>query len=597
MRARHGFCVLLSLSVGACQAFRQAGPGLTPPPWSSTRLTAFGPGARALVIERSSNGGETERWLDAGAAQDQGYTLIDLSDDFTPVIFAHHKDADGRLQANTYRTTFLGLANDRLDGDGQPLAAGSENYLELYGIFPSLSVIGRRFAAQANKTCLEPAAPIAGGKARPETYQALARRLTCEGLLPADAGHKAGKFDRTLQVALKRFQHKHMIYEGARLSRETVEALGRDLLANNQRALLRALRERVVAATGILEDGTGSRSTLGPAANLVEDYSATVARSLGVDTPEGAAAFFRKHPPGSFNRFIFGVKLPPLPAHYNPGLQLKLVIDRGDVYYDPPFDEAGNPQPQVRKKHPTLALVGELGGKELTLVRWRTTIGGWRLEQASDGHEYYRYKGSDVGARVMRQIIAGPVWLAPNSTPVRSLVKRKYVGDRLQHVVDYSELGPGYLSAYGLVAGYFVIPGKNGRPDRDNGIRAHGSAEYLSMYSSGGYSHGCHRLPNHLAIRLYSFLLQRRSVRVRGQLDGVSPRQFLHSERVFEIRTHSRGYGYELDPPLPIEVRTGTVRGLRKQPVEEYVPRPGIQYPGPPPPVPGATPEQLATNP
>ena len=180
---------------------------------------------------------------------------------------------------------------------------------------------------------------------------------------------------------------------------------------------------------------------------------------------------------------------------------------------------------------------------------------------------------------------------------MRSLVKHKLVGDRLQPVVDYSELGPGYLSAYGLVAGYFVIPGKDGRPDRDNGIRAHGSAEYLSMYSASGYSHGCHRLPNHLAIRLYSFLLRRRAVRVQGQLEGVPPRQFLHGERVFEIRTHSRGFAFELDPPLPVEVRAGNIRGERQEPIAEYVPRPGVQYPGPPPPVSGAAASQLATNP
>ena len=74
---------------------------------------------------------------------------------------------------------------------------------------------------------------------------------------------------------------------------------------------------------------------------------------------------------------------------------------------------------------------------------------------------------------------------------------------RWQGVVNYDELGPGYLSAYGVVAGYFVIPGQGDGPDVDDGIRAHGSSDYLSIYSANGYSHGCHRLPNHLAIRLY----------------------------------------------------------------------------------------------
>ena len=48
-------------------------------------------------------------------------------------------------------------------------------------------------------------------------------------------------------------------------------------------------------------------------------------------------------------------------------------------------------------------------------------------------------------------------------------------------------IGPGFRSAYGLVVGYFVTPGEHGRSDVDNGIRAHGSADYLSIGSSGAF--------------------------------------------------------------------------------------------------------------
>ena len=158
-------------------------------------------------------------------------------------------------------------------------------------------------------------------------------------------------------------------------------------------------------------------------------------------------------------------------------------------------------------------------------------------------------------------------------------------------------LGPGYLSAYGLVAGYLVIPGKAGGPDRDKGIRAHGSAEYLSMYSADGYSHGCHRLPNHLALRLFSFLLQHRQMRLVGeQPDEPGPlRQFLAGKRVFEIRIPSRGFAYQLDPPLPVEVRAGQIKGRLRQPIDGYIRKPGVPYPGPPPTPAGTTPEQVAT--
>ena len=194
-------------------------------------------------------------------------------------------------------------------------------------------------------------------------------------------------------------------------------------------------------------------------------------------------------------------------------MDLSIVVDRGDVWYDLPFDDQGNFKNFERKRYPSLTLFTTHNGQRIPLARWRTTIGGWRAEQANDGYEYLRYKGSDVGQRVIRQIVSGPVWIAPTSTPVRSLVKGKTVNDRWMKIVNYDELGPGYLSAYGLIAGYFVVPGQNGRPDWDNGVRAHGSSDYLSIYSANGFSHGCHRLPNHIAVRLYSFILKHRNGR------------------------------------------------------------------------------------
>ena len=77
-----------------------------------------------------------ERWIDAEAAEAAGYTLVDLSDDWTPYIFAEQAGPDGQPLPNRYRRIFVGLANDQLDEDGEPLPPGAKNYLELYGIFP-----------------------------------------------------------------------------------------------------------------------------------------------------------------------------------------------------------------------------------------------------------------------------------------------------------------------------------------------------------------------------------------------------------------------------------------------------------------------------
>ena len=609
---------------------------------------SLAPERRALLI-----GSGPERWVDAHAAAVDGYTIVDLSDGWTPFIFAEHTNADGQRLHSRYSRVFVGLANDQLDEDGQPLPPGSKNYLELYGIPPSLSVLRARFLEDAGKAChddssraaLEAVDTVAHippervraedlklarlhqelerarHKAKAPTIEALAAqepaiaaklkilqkrmadqaaitavetRLACEGFLATKGEHKQGTYDEALRQAIKSFQQKHMIYESHYLRKETVESLSRSLLENDVLALKRSLRERVVDAAGVIEDGSADTSRGAPqfttskneklaVTNLADSLTEVVATALQVNTEEGALAFFNRYGPSDFQHLRVAVKLAPRPDYHRPHMELSIVIDRGDVWYDLPFDDAGKPVPQPRQRFPTFTLFVTHQNQRVPLIRWRTTIGGWRAEQASDGYEYYRYKGSDVGPRVIRNVVAGPVWIPPESTPIRALVKTKRVFGRSQPAVNYSELGPGFMSAYGLVAGYFVVPGKAGRPDWDNGIRAHGSSEYLSMYSPSGFSHGCHRLPNHLAIRLYSFMLRHRNMRVVGDQTMDLARQFLKGDEVFEIRLPSRGFAYQLDPPLPVDVLEGEIKGKENEPLTGYVPKPGVTYPGPPP--------------
>jgi hypothetical protein len=577
--------------------------------------------------------------MDAQAATSAGYTIVDLSDDWTPYIFAPQVGADGDPLLNRYRRIFVGLANDKLDEDGSPLSPGDKNYLELYGIFPSLSVLRERFLADDQHPCHDQesadaldavetvtyVAPAdiakdarrlrkireeletAQHKAHLPSFEALAaaqpalapkvkllakraaekpamaaveRRLTCEGLLGPKSHHTAGIYDDAMRLAVRRFQQKHMIYEANYLRRQTVDALALPLLDNDYGGFRRAMRERVVSAASILEDGSTK------AGNLVDDYTKAALDGLGLVDGASTLAFFKRHPAAEFKTLHAAVKLPPRPAYYADHMDLSIVVDRGDIWYDLPFDDKGNFHYQARKKYPQLTIYAKVNGKQVALARWRTTIGGWRAEQASDGYEYYRYKQSDVGPRVIRNVVSGPVWIAPASTPIRTLVKHKTVNGKWMSVVNYDELGPGFLSAYGLIAGYFVVPGQNGRPDFDNGVRAHGSSDYLSIYSANGFSHGCHRLPNHLAIRMYSFILQHRHMRVLGDSPMGFQRQFLWQDIAYEMRIPSRGYVYQLDPPLPVNVLEGNIMGDQKTPIIGYVPKPGIKYPGPPPPAP-----------
>jgi hypothetical protein len=601
---------------------------------------------RVLLITGTPEQPE-ERWMDAAAAEAAGYTIVDLSDSWTPAIFAEYVGEEGQPLHNRYRRIFLGLANDQLDEDGEPLLPGEKNHLELYGIFPSLSVLRKRVLHDEQHPCdtpentsaleavetvtyippadlkkaerkleqarhdLEKARKKAGlasvqelasdpemdaklklldkRAAEAVALAAVERRLECEELLKPEQKHQKGIYDEPMRLAVRKFQQKQMIYEANYLRRKTVDALSRPLLDNDYDSLVRVLRERVVSAAGIIEDGTASQES-----NLVDEYTKIALEEMRLPNAQAALAFFKRRKEGDFASLLVAVKLPPRPAYYADHMELSIVVDRGDVWYDLPFDANGEFKIPVRKKYPTLTLYAHVDGKQRALARWRTTIGGWRAEQAPNGYEYLRYKMSDVGARVIREIVAGPVWIAPASTPIRSLTKPKNVNGKWMHVVNYDELGPGFLSAYGLIAGYFVIPGPEGRPDIDKGVRAHGSSDYLSIYSPNGYSHGCHRLPNHLAIRLYSFLLRHRNRKVVGDQPMYFSRQFLRKDTVYEIRMASRGFLYQLDPPLPVNVLEGNIKGTQKTPIVGYVPEPWAEYPPGPPPAFSDSPEAKA---
>ena len=55
------------------------------------------------------------------------------------------------------------------------------------------------------------------------------------------------------------------------------------------------------------------------------------------------------------------------------------------------------------------------------LVKWPTTVGGWRLERER-GRDVWKYKESPAGPGVWQQIHAAPVWLPPASTPDADLL-------------------------------------------------------------------------------------------------------------------------------------------------------------------------------
>jgi hypothetical protein len=616
--------------------------------------------------------GGKERIVDAEAARNRGLTVVDLSDDFAPYIFQDGKASDGAPLPNRYRAVFIGLANDRTDGDGEPLPPGQRNYLELYGVPPSLSVLRKRFLEDSARTCestvdvaklravdgietwgratekkesakhyyrtqrLEAAQKKAGAatleelaakdpryagevkahlrtEAERAAFAEVEKRLVCEGLLDGSK-HKQGSYDGPMRSAALDFQQKNAVFAQADLTRGTLEAMARPLLENDFLALRRVLAERAAHAGHIIEDGSAVEAMPPPKRNkprkqptyknaagqdvpvpdLVGQATDALLARLGLTDAQAALAFFRRHGESDFRSMHVAVRFPALPEYYGPHMDLVGEIDRGDVWYDFPFDDKGNRRPQPRERYPSFTLFVRWRGEKVPLVNWRTTIGGWRSEVASDGEEYFRYKDSDVGARVWRHIVAAPVWLPPSSAPLASMVKTKWVAGGYPKVVNYDETGPGYLSAYGLVAGIHEQLRRRGGQLAyfDNGIRTHGSFDYMSL--RGRFSHGCHRLYNNLAVRLFSFVLAHRHAKVLGPMALGFRRTFYVDGEVFDMRLPTRGFYFELTPPLPVETLKGKIKGTLEQPISGYVPKPGVSYLDTKPPAASSGPDSKA---
>jgi hypothetical protein len=54
------------------------------------------------------------------------------------------------------------------------------------------------------------------------------------------------------------------------------------------------------------------------------------------------------------------------------------------------------------------------------------------------------------------------------------------------------------------------------------------------------------------------------------------------------MRLPTRGFYFQLDPPMPVDTLKGRIKGQLKHPITEYMQKPGVDYGGAtPPPVSG----------
>jgi hypothetical protein len=408
-------------------------------------------------------------------------------------------------------------------------------------------------------------------------------RLQCEGFLKGN--YLDGALDWMTNDAIAVFERKHRVFGWGFVTKDSVEALKEPPLMGERSAVLRVLTERAMVMAGFIEDGSSNWPTPEkqrmykgpdgkeqPIPNLEKELRDAIVKAFGLDTPESTLAWLESlgKLPGEK---LVAFEGPKTPEYYSPNMDLSAVIDRGDVWYEFPYDEKGRERAQPTARRPRLTLFTEYQGEKIPLARFGTTIGGWRSEMV-DGVEMWKYKNSPVGERVWRQIVAAPVWLPPAGTTARTLLTRDPKKPD-SYIVNLHETGPSYASAYGLVAAYHSRFRENEEGEvelqGDEGIRTHGSVDYMSIMQR--HSHGCHRLHNHIAVRLMSFVLHHRPHKRLGERFVGYKSTVEQDGEEYEVKLDKTGYIFQLERPIPVEVLKGRIVGRQKTPVTAAIPK------------------------
>ena len=415
------------------------------------------------------------------------------------------------------------------------------------------------------------------------------KRLKCEGYFEGHGRYVRGALDWATRDALAEFERRYRVYSWGYLGKDTMAILRVPPTEAERQSVVRVLLERAIHAAGVVEDGStndasGKPPTFlaqdgreHPVPNLVADLEKRVIEAFGLQTPESTLAFLDGL--GELPKdghVLVAIEAPEWPEYYDGDMDFTLEYDRGDVWYDFPYDPLGKERMQPVERRPRVTLYTRYLDQKIPLARYGTTIGGWRSEQVGDVM-MWRYKDSPPGPRVWDEIVSAPVWLPPDTTPAKEMLKRKKKRkpDEPEFEVNYHETGPSYASAYGLVAAYhknyFERSDGTIMIGNDEGIRTHGSVDYMSIMRR--HSHGCHRLHNHIAVRLMSFVLEHRAHKRMGNERLSYKKQILYEDQTYEMDIKQGGYVFVLDQPIKVEVLEGRVRGDVKRPLEFLVPK------------------------
>ncbi|MBX3247487.1 MAG: hypothetical protein KF901_09920 [Myxococcales bacterium] len=589
--------------------------------WALLALALLGPDAPASA-QRAERA--IERWRDGapvGAGQ-PGDWAIDLGEAWVPRIFDGGAGPDGSMRPHHFRETYVALARHEWPEGPLGERAAQDVDLDNFGIPPALSVLRRRLRALADAPCAdehdaealerfagvvvdedEPYAPRmarddalegrvvealarddrfglegletarrsltderALARALPELYwrrglDATRRRLHCEGHYGDEPPPTGRNLDARTRRALESFERRHRIYSRGNLSGETLRTLRVPPKELARRDLVRVLAERLRLGLGVIEDGSAPGSR-----DLEAELRAHVERAFGLTSFDRALAFLERLPLDRVEHHLLAIEPAALPPWYGAGgeLALDVEIDRGDQWYEPPFDERGEPRNLPVENRPTITLFVTWEGERVPLVQWPTTVGSWSQEQR--GRQIsWQYKESPAGEFAWPVVVGAPVWLPPATMPARDLVTQRRV-DETGHLVTETRstlLGPGYASAFGLVAAiHRPVLRQNG--DRvvlgsDQGIRTHGSVDYTSVWRRA--SRGCHRLHNHRAVALFNFVVTHRAHRRLGHPRIDYRRSVEVDGETFRFDLQHGGYVFQLERPVLVRVLPGRILG------------------------------------
>ena len=647
------------LTILACAVFYgcapKQGPASSPIESDAKPVPSSDPAAEAPPVVLGApvafwKDGKAQGQVDAAKADEEGHLLLDLGEEWTPYILTEASSAEEQGQTSEYRSTYLALARGEFPKDRHGYRAEKDQYLELYGILPTLTLLRKRFtdvrafecaaeldllplqefegflayengrrparrlarhqllkpqmAALVTRAQVESLSEVTRAHAvddeeweKVEEYKTLApeieaiiaaqARLECEGFFTGRGEHTPGLFDWRTHEALAEFERRHRVYGWGFIGDDTLAVLQTSPQDTEREAVIRVLTERAMHAAEVIEDGSTSTLRDGEPRtykaedgrelqipNLEAELRERVVAAFGLETAESTYAWLESLGEISAEQVV-AIRDIELPPYYADVMELSASTDRGDVWYEFPYDEEGKARSQPVSRRPRLTISVHYNDQKIPLARYGTTVGGWRGEFI-DGQVMWKYKGSPVGKRVWSRISAAPIWVPPESTPPRVMLNKRRDRRRGDYFeIDYHTTGPSYASAYGLVAAYHRkyhrSPDGKIQLGGDEGIRTHGSVDYMSIMRR--HSHGCHRMHNHIAVRLMSFVLEHRPHTRYGQQPMVYRREFEFEEEMYVMEFDKGGYNFVLEEPLPVEVLPGRVRGQVKEPIEVALPR------------------------